>query len=46
MFVDGAPEAVNGFLAEIRNHMRGYIDSEDSIDRDGDPKMEGFRIWY
>jgi acylphosphatase len=46
LFVDGTPEAVASFLAEVRNQMRGFIDTEDAEERDPDPKLEGFRIWY
>jgi acylphosphatase len=46
IFADGVPEAVALFLAEVRNQMRGFIDTEDTEERDSDPKLEGFRIWY
>lgn len=46
LYVDGTPEAVFSFLAEIRNHMRGYIDNEEASDSDSDPNLEGFRIWH
>ncbi len=46
LFVDGEPDAITSFLAEVRNQMLGLIDNEDTSEREPDPKLEGFRIWY
>lgn len=46
LFADGAPGAVEAFLAELRAEMSGHIDAEDAWDRDPDPTLTGFRVRY
>ena len=46
LLVDGTAQAVEVFLADVRDQMAGYITSEDIFDRDADPTLEGFRITY
>jgi acylphosphatase len=44
LFADGPVDAVDAFLAEIRDEMAGYIHSEDLFDRDPDDTLDGFHV--
>jgi acylphosphatase len=46
LFADGAPDAVEALLAELRAEMGDHIDTEDAWDRDPDPALTGFRVRY
>jgi acylphosphatase len=46
LFADGAPAAVEAFLAELRDEMGRNIDTEDAWDRDPDPTLTGFGVRY
>ena len=44
LLADGPAEAVEVFLADVRDRMAGYIDSETAADREPDDGLNGFRI--
>jgi acylphosphatase len=44
LMVDGTAEAVEAFLADIRNRMSDYIANEEFEDREQADSLEGFRI--
>ncbi len=46
LLADGAADAVEAFLADIRDRMRGYIDSEDRFEQEVDEPLDGFRITH
>ena len=44
LLADGAPEAVEAFLADLREYMAEYISGEDVFDREPDEALSGFRV--
>lgn len=46
LFADGLAEAVEAFLADLRDRMAEYIESEDAFDREPDESVVGFRITH
>jgi acylphosphatase len=46
LLADGPAEAVEAFLADVRDRMAEYIRSEDVFDREPDETLAGFRITH
>jgi acylphosphatase len=46
LLADGPADAVEAFLADIRNKMRWHIQAEDIFERETDETLDGFRITY
>ena len=46
LLADGPPEAVESFLADVRDYMSNYIRTEDVLDRESDDSLTGFRVTY
>ena len=44
LLADGPAEAVEAFLADVRDRMAGYIESETAADREPDDGLDGFRV--
>ena len=46
LLADGPADAVEAFLADLRERMAEHIRSEDVFDREPDEPPDGFRITY
>ena len=46
LFADGPADAVDAYLADVREYMADYIRSEDVFDRNPDETVSGFRVTY
>lgn len=46
LLAEGSADAVEAFLADIRDGMGGCIESEDSFEQDVDEPLDGFRITH
>jgi acylphosphatase len=46
LLADGAADAVEAFLADLREYMADYIRTEDTFDRDADEGLTGFRVTH
>jgi len=44
LFADGSPQAIETFLADIRDRMSEYIRTEDAVERDSEEGLSGFHI--
>ena len=44
LLADGPAPAVEAFLADVRDRMAGYIDAEESAERDPGGPLHGFRV--
>jgi acylphosphatase len=46
LLADGPADAIDDFLADIREQMADYIQSEDIFAREADDVLVGFRVAY
>ncbi|MBN9520765.1 acylphosphatase [bacterium] len=44
LFADGPGDAVDAFLADVRERMADHIAAEDAADRAPDDTLDGFRV--
>ncbi|MDB5309597.1 MAG: acylphosphatase [Gemmataceae bacterium] len=44
LLADGPAEAVEAFLADVRDRMAGHIETEEVVDREADVTPDGFRV--
>jgi acylphosphatase len=44
LLADGPAEAIESFLADVRDRMAGYIESETTAEREPDDSLDGFRV--
>jgi acylphosphatase len=44
LLADGPADAVESFLADVRDRMAGYIESESATEREPDNSLDGFRV--
>ena len=44
LLVDGPADVVEAFLADVRSRMEGHIEHEESVEREADGTLDGFRV--
>ena len=44
LLADGPSEAVEAFLADVRDRMADHIEAEEAADREPDERLDGFRV--